>query len=278
MQPCSVLRTWAHGGDRIMLEIDGEAIFLTDSGGDLPALLLVHGILMNHKVWDHQVAEFAQKFRVVCVDLRGFGQSTAGNPDFGFEDHANDLVAIIDKLQLRDVTLVGWSMGGAIGQVFAAEHGNKISRLVLVDTTPQLLASAEFPHALPVEAAMQLGQLLSTDFAQGCAAFCGMIAPEDAEATKLLTTIAAATSPGVALSAFASSGPRSLIGLLLQISTPTRIIAGSDDRICLPQASEYLAEHIPGCKHGVDWIQSAGHAPFLTRPKEFNALLQAALA
>ena len=260
-----------------MLEINGEAIFLTDSGGDLPALLLVHGIMMSHKVWDHQVAEFAQKYRVVCVDLRGFGQSTASNPGVSFEDHANDLVEIIDRLQLRDVTLVGWSMGGAIGQVLAAEHGSKISRLVLVDTTPQLLASAEFPHALPAEAAMQLGQLLSTDFAQGCAAFCSMIAPEDADATKLLTTIAAATSPGVALSAFASSGPRSLIGLLPQISTPTRIIAGADDRICLPPASEYLAEHIPGCNQAVSWIESAGHAPFLTRPKEFNAALTAAL-
>ena len=261
-----------------MPKIDSETIFLTDSGGDLPALLFVHGIMMSHQVWDHQVAEFAQKYRVVCVDLRGFGQSTASNPDISFEDHANDLVDIIDKLQLKDVTLVGWSMGGAIGQVLAAEHGSKISRLVLVDTTPQLLASAEFPHALPVEAAMQLGQLLSADFAQGCAAFCSMIAPEDADATKLLTSIAAATSPGIALSAFVSSGPRSLIGLLPQISVPTRIIAGADDRICLPQASEYLAEHIPGCKHGVDWIQGAGHAPFLTRPKEFNAALHAALA
>jgi len=261
-----------------MPKIDSETIFLTDSGADLPALLFVHGIMMSHKVWDHQVAEFADKYRVVCVDLRGFGRSTAGNPDFGFEDHANDLVEIIDRLQLRDVTLVGWSMGGAIGQVLAAGHGGGISRLVLVDTTPQLLASAEFPHALPAEAAMQLGQLLSADFAQGCAAFCSMIAPEDADATKLLTAIAAATSPNVALSAFASSGPRSLIGLLPQITTPTRIIAGTDDRICLPQASEFLAEHIPGCKHGVEWIQGAGHAPFLTRPKQFNAALHAALA
>ena len=261
-----------------MLEINGEAIFLTDSGGDLPALLFVHGIMMSHKAWDHQVAEFAEKYRVVCVDLRGFGQSSASNPAISFEDHANDLVEIIERLQLRDVTLVGWSMGGAIGQVLAAEHGSKISRLVLVDTTPQLLASAEFPHALPTEAAMQLGQLLSTDFAQGCAAFCSMVAPEDGEATKLLTTIAAATSPNVTLSAFASSGPRSLIGLLPQISTPTWIIAGAEDGICLPQASEFLAEHIPGCKHAVQWIQGAGHAPFLTRPKQFNAALHAALA
>ena len=260
-----------------MLEIDGEAIFLTDSGGDLPSLLFVHGIMMSHKVWDHQVAAFADKYRVVCVDLRGFGQSNAGNPDVSFEDHANDLVAIIDDLQLKDVTLVGWSMGGAIGQVLAAAHGSKISRLVLVDTTPQLLATAEFPRALPTEAAMQLGQLLSTDFAQGCAAFCGMIAPEDADTAKLLTTIAAATSPSVALAAFASSGPRSLIGLLPKIDTPTRIIAGADDRICLPEASTFLAERIPGSKHGVAWIESAGHAPFLTRPREFNAALSAAL-
>ena len=78
-----------------------------------------------------------------------------------------------------------------------------------------------------------------------------VVPPEDAEATKLLTTIAAATSPGTALAAFASSGPRSLIDLLPKITTPTRIIAGTDDKICLPQASEFLAERIPGSKHAV---------------------------
>ncbi|KJC56559.1 hypothetical protein UP10_34150 [Bradyrhizobium sp. LTSPM299] len=260
-----------------MLEIAGNTIFLTDSGGDRPALLLVHGIMMSHEVWQHQVAAFAGDYRVVCVDLRGFGQSSAHTPDISFEDHAADLAQLIAQLGLKNVTLVGWSMGGAIAQLFAATYPQTLARLVLVDTTPQLLASESFPHALPVEAAMQLGQLLS-DFAQGCAAFSGMIAPEDAAATRLITGIAAATSPAVALAAFASSGPRSLIDLLPKITTPTAVIAGADDGICLPAASTYLAAHIPGCTRPVAWIEGAGHAPFLTRPAQFNAALRAALA
>jgi len=260
-----------------MLDIAGNTIFLTDSGGDRPALLFVHGIMMSHEVWRHQVAAFAGDYRVVCVDLRGFGRSSATTPEISFEDHADDLAHVIAQLGLTDVTLVGWSMGGAIGQVFAAAYPHILARLVLVDTTPQLLASDNFPHALPVEAAMQLGQLLGSDFAQGCAAFSGMIAPEDAAATQLVTGIAAATRPAVALAAFANSGPRSLIELLPKITTPTAVIAGADDRICLPDASRYLADHIPGCTQPVAWIKDAGHAPFLTRPAEFNAALRAAL-
>ncbi|MBR0938905.1 alpha/beta fold hydrolase [Bradyrhizobium jicamae] len=261
-----------------MLDIAGNTIFLTDSGGDRPALLFVHGIMMSHAVWRHQVAEFSGDYRVVCVDLRGFGQSSAMTPDISFEDHAADLAHIIAKLSLTDVTLVGWSMGGAIAQVFAATYPRTLVRVVLVDTTPQLLASEAFPHALPAEAAMQLGQLLGSDFAQGCAAFSGMIAPEDAEATRLVTEIATATQPAIALAAFGNSGPRSLIELLPDIKTPTSVIAGADDRICLPGASSYLAAHIPGCTQPVAWIKDAGHAPFLTRPTEFNAALRAALA
>ena len=261
-----------------MLEIAGNSIFLTDSGGDRPALLFVHGIMMNHAVWQHQVAAFAGDYRVLCVDLRGFGQSSAHTPDISFEDHAADLAQLIAQLGLTDITLVGWSMGGAIAQLFSVTYPRTIARLVLVDTTPQLLASESFPHALPVEAAMQLGQLLSSDFAQGCAAFSSMIAPEDAEATRLVTGIAAATSPAVALAAFGSSGPRSLIDLLPRITTPTAVIAGADDSICLPAASIYLAAHIPGCTRPVAWIEDAGHAPFLTRPAEFNAALRVVLA
>ncbi|KJC42390.1 hypothetical protein UP09_19390 [Bradyrhizobium sp. LTSP885] len=261
-----------------MLEIAGNNIFLTDSGGDRSALLFVHGIMMSHAVWQHQATAFAGDYRVVCVDLRGFGQSTTSTPDISFEDHAADLAELIAQLGLKNVTLVGWSMGGAIAQTFAATYQQTLARLMLVDTTPQLLASESFPHALPVEAAMQLGQLLSSDFAHGCAAFSGMIAPEDAEATRLVTGIAAATSPAIALAAFASSGPRSLIDLLPRITTPTAVIAGADDSICLPAASTYLAAHIPGCTHPVAWIEGAGHAPFLTRPAEFNAALRAALA
>lgn len=259
------------------MKIGDNDIHLTDTGGDKPALLFVHGIMMDHSVWEHQLAAFGDTHRVVCVDLRGFGASTTTSPETSFEDHRDDLLALVDTLGLRDVTLVGWSMGGAIAQVMAARNEGKIKQFVLVDTTPQLIASTDFPHALPGEAAQQLGGLLAEDFAQGCAAFCGMVAPENEAVAARLTEIAARTDVGVAMTAFGTSGGRSLLAELPQIKTPTTIICGRNDAICLPAANEVMAATVPGCTTGVNWVEDAGHAPFLTKPAQFNEILRAVL-
>ncbi|NBB81756.1 MAG: alpha/beta fold hydrolase [Verrucomicrobia bacterium] len=259
------------------MKIGDNDIHLTDTGGDKPALLFVHGIMMDHSVWEHQTAAFEGTHRVVCVDLRGFGESTTTSPETTFEDHCDDLMAIIDNLGLRDVTLVGWSMGGAIAHVMAARNEGKVKRFVLVDTTPQLIASEDFPHALPGEAAQQLGGLLAEDFEHGCAAFCGMVAPEDEAVAARLTEIAARTDVGVAMTAFGTSGGRNQLAELAQIKTPTTIICGRNDAICRLAASEMMAATIPGCTSSVQWIEDAGHAPFLTRPAQFNEILRVVL-
>ncbi|NRB04950.1 MAG: alpha/beta hydrolase [Rhodobacteraceae bacterium] len=259
------------------MKIGQNNIHLTDTGGDKPALLFVHGILMDHTVWDQQVDAFSDTHRVVCVDLRGFGASSSDSPSISMEDHCDDLIAVVDGLGLRDVTLVGWSMGGSIAQVMGARPDAPFDRYVLVDTTPQLIASDEFPHALPGEAAQQLGGLMAEDFAQGCAAFCSMIEPQDEAVTGRLTAIAAATNFDVAMTTFATAGGRSLLDALPQISKPTTVICGRNDAICLPQASEAIAAAVPGCDGSVVWIEDAGHAPFMVQANAFNVALRAAL-
>ena len=259
------------------MKIGQNDIYLTDTGADKPALLLVHGIMMDHSVWEHQVSAFETTHRVVSIDLRGFGASSSTSPNITFDDHCDDILEIIDTLGLRNTTLVGWSMGGAIAQVLAARNENKIQKFVLVDTTPQLIASEAFPHALPLEAAQQLGKLLAEDFEQGCAAFCELIAPEDDSVAGQLTKIAARTNIDVAMSAFGSSGGRTQLSILPQIKTPTAVICGRDDAICLPAANEIMASTIPGCSTGVHWIEDSGHAPFLTKPDQFNQVLRSVL-
>jgi pimeloyl-ACP methyl ester esterase len=259
-----------------MAKIGNEDIFLTDTGGEKPTLLFVHGIALDHTVWQSQVGAFSPEFRVVCVDLRGYGRSTAANPNISFEDHAGDLATLIDSLGLKNVTLIGWSMGGAIAQLYAATYPGKISRLVLVATTPQLLADDKFNHALPADAAQQLGALMVQDYAKGCAAFCAMVAPEDQRVAAMLTAIGTKSRPDVVLKAFQSSGGRSLLGYLPKINTPTTVIAGSNDVICLPAANSYLAKNIPGSQGDAIFMET-GHAPFLTRPEEFNTALRSAL-
>jgi pimeloyl-ACP methyl ester carboxylesterase len=69
---------------------------------------------------------------------------------------------------------------------------------------------------------------------------------------------------------------RSLLGYLPKIKTPTTVIAGSSDAICFPAANSYLAKNIPGSQSDAIFIET-GHAPFLTRPGEFDAALRSAL-
>jgi len=256
------------------MKIGENEIFVTDTGGDKPALLFVHGIMMDQSVWEHQVAAFSNTHRVVCVDLRGFGASTTTSTGTTFEDHCDDLLVIVSELDLKDVTLIGWSMGGAIAQIVAAQYGERFKQFVMLDTTPQLIADDNFPYALPGEAAQQLGGLLMEDFAAGCGAFCGMIASENAAVVEKLTAIASATDVGVAMTAFGISGGRNQLAELSQITAPTTVMCGRNDAICMPAASEMMAQTIPGCSKGVVWIEDAGHAPFLTQPEAFNAALR----
>ena len=121
-------------------------------GGEEPALLLVHGMTFDHtSVRQSQVGAFSADFRVVCVDLHSHGGCPAAANSATSASRTTPPISrtLIDTLGLKDVTLVGWSMGGAIAQLFAATYSGKISRLVLVGSTPQLLADDKFKDALP---------------------------------------------------------------------------------------------------------------------------------
>lgn len=261
-----------------MVKIGKNEIFIQDTGGDKPALLMLHGIMMDHTVWQHQVETFSPYYRVVCMDLRGHGKSTSDSADISFEDHAGDILALVEQLALRDITLVGWSMGGSIALLLAANHADRFSRLVLVSTTPQLLADADFKHALPVEQAEQLGKLLFDDFQMACAAFCELVSSESDFVAEKLCRIARKTRTDVAMSTFQSSGARNLHAELKRITLPTHIIVGAIDFICTPAASDYMAEVIPGCTTEAIHIQNAGHAPFMTQTEVFNKVFAKALA
>ena len=258
---------------QMTLGIGNERIFISDSGGDLPAILFVHGTMMDGTVWHRQAAAFGHRFRCVCPDLRGHGQSTAASPDISFEDHCDDLAAIIDELSLSDVTLVGWSMGGCICQVFVTRYPGTVARLVLVDTIPQRLSDDRFPFGQDPESTPKTKHALETDFAATAKGFGKRISPEDDEVAAFVADLAGRARQDVTINDYVSTDVRSQIDLLPDILLPTTIICGSQDQVCKPGASTFMAQHIPGCKTGVTFIDGAGHAPFLTREQEFNTAL-----
>lgn len=258
-------------------EIGGERIFIADSGGDLPAILFVHGTMMDGTVWHKQVAALRDRFRCICPDLRGHGRSTSATPDISFEDHCDDLAAIIDALSLQEVTLLGWSMGGCICQVFVMRHPANVARLVLVDTIPQRLSDDRFPYGQDPASSPGTKQALETDFEATARGFGKRISPEDDTVAEFISDLAASARQDVTINDYVSTDARSQIDLLPSMTLPTTVICGSKDLVCKPQASSYMAAHIPGCTTGVATIDGAGHAPFLTRAGQFNRILLGAL-
>ena len=104
---------------------------------DLPVLVLSHSLGCDHTMWDPQMPDFLTHFRVLRYDTRGHGASDVPAGDYTLDHLGNDLVQLTQLLRIEEFAFCGLSMGGAVGQWLALNHANKLSALVLANTSPQ---------------------------------------------------------------------------------------------------------------------------------------------
>jgi pimeloyl-ACP methyl ester carboxylesterase len=113
---------------------DGIPICFEAHGSGTPALVFVHGWSCDRSYWGQQWAAFSDRHRVVAVDLAGHGESGAGRREWTMPAFGADVVAVADKLALKDLVLIGHSMGGDVIVETALELGGRVRGLVWVDT------------------------------------------------------------------------------------------------------------------------------------------------
>ncbi|WP_159993610.1 alpha/beta fold hydrolase [Roseomonas sp. 18066] len=127
---------------------DGTELFFKDWGAGKP-VVLIHGWPLNADMWEYQAPVLAAEgFRVISYDRRGFGRSGQPWNGYDYDTLADDLAAILEHLDLRDATLVGFSMGGGEVARYLARHGaaGRVAKAVLVAAvTPFLLRTADNP-------------------------------------------------------------------------------------------------------------------------------------
>lgn len=116
-------------------KINGINIHYTRTGGNKPPLILLHGLMTNGLCWTGLAHALEKEYDVIMPDARGHGNSSV--PDFGYryEDHANDVVGLINALRLSHPILLGHSMGGMTSAVVASREPNLLRGLVLADPT-----------------------------------------------------------------------------------------------------------------------------------------------
>ena len=115
------------------IAVDGAELHV-EVDGDGPALVLVNGAALTTRQWDGVIDRLAAGHTVVRLDVRGTGSSTPGPPEgYTFEQYACDIVEIADQLGLDDFDLWGMAWGSRVALVTAAQHPDRVRRLVLSD-------------------------------------------------------------------------------------------------------------------------------------------------
>lgn len=128
-------------------------IYFEDLGEGKP-IVLIHGWPLSSSMWEYQVPALVERgHRVVTYDRRGFGKSDFPAEGYDYNTMAGDLKELLDHLDIRDATLVGFSMGGGeIAKYFSLFGGERVSRVVLVSAVvPYMLKTDSNPEGVPAE-------------------------------------------------------------------------------------------------------------------------------
>ena len=147
---------------------DGTTIYYKD-WGEGPVVTLSHGWPLSSDAWDGQMLFLAQNgFRAVAHDRRGHGRSSQASSGNDMNGYADDLAAVVEALDLKDVTMVGHSTGGGEVARYIGRHGTKrVSKAVLIAAVPPILVkSPANPDGLPIELFDGLRSGLANDRAQ----------------------------------------------------------------------------------------------------------------
>lgn len=259
------------------VELGGVTIGYDDRPGTDPAadpLVLVHGHPFDRSMWLPQAEHFsAAGLRVIAPDLRGYGQSSVVPGKTPLETFARDIAALLDHLRVNRIVLGGLSMGGQIVLEFYRLFPQRVSALVLADTT----ARAETDEGRRQRAAMA-DRLL----AEGMSGYANevlpkMVAPANIEALPAVAqhvlAMMSATSPEGAAAALRGRAERpDYVELLSDIEVPTLVVVGRDDEFTPVDVARFMQERIPQSSLAV--IDGAAHLPNLERSTEFNGALQ----
>lgn len=137
---------------RQVIARDGTRLFHRDFGTGPQTLVFTSSWALDSRMWDYQVAHFAALgYRCIAWDRRGHGRSEVPGGGYDMDTLADDLAAVLEQLDLRDVILVGHSMGGAETIHYLARHGSRRVRkaALIAPVAPFVLQTADNPYGAP---------------------------------------------------------------------------------------------------------------------------------
>lgn len=249
----------------------GVSIGYDDTGGDRPAVVFSHGLLMDRSMFDAQVAALRDDYRIVTWDARGHGETPADGP-FTYWDSARDVFDLMDALGIERAVLAGMSQGGFASLRAALLAPERVRALVLIDTQagPEMPGAGEAYLGMAEEWAANGGTQEVADFAASL-----IIGPgehPDWTGKWLARPKEAILEPLRTLTSREDIHDR-----LGEIDVPALVVHGDADAAIPVERAESLAAGLPRCP-GVHLVPGASHASNMTHPDEVNAVIRPFLA
>ncbi len=245
--------------------------------GEGPALVMISGLSATRAFFREAVRDLSADHRVITVELPGHGDTPAGDRPASVQRAADDLAAMLDELDLREVTLLGWSLGATVAYRYLEQVGaDRVARLVSVEQTPRLTVTEDWPHAafggLDDEGAQQLKSTLGDDFAGFAdnlvrSSFAAGSEPAKDVVDTLIAAASGCDSDAVAalLGDAVSQDWRSRMA---GITVPTLLVHGARSQVYPTPVGDWLAGQVPGSR--LEVFEDSGHLPFVEETERFT--------
>jgi len=253
-------------------------LYYEDFGQGKP-VVMIHGWPMNHEMWEYQQAAIVGSgHRYIAYDRRGFGKSDKPWDGYNYDQFTSDLHALINELDLHDVTLVGFSMGGGEVVRYLNNHGpDRIEKVVLISSVvPYLLQTPDNEEGVPksefdgmVESIKKDRPAFLKDFGKqfyGVNAVKKPVSAELLEWSHLCTLYASPKGTVDCIRAFSETDFRKD---LPAVTVPTLIIHGDADKIVPINISSDISSKLIATSQYIVY-EGAPHGLFITDAEKLN--------
>lgn len=256
-----------------VVQCDGADLYYEDHGhGQL--IVFLHGMAAGLRYFEPQLTGLSEEFRTVAFDFRGQGRSERTELGHTLPGHARDLRAVLERLDLDDVVLVGWSMGTLVSWDYVDQFGtDRVRGLVDVDMEPSPLRREGYDHGTyTVEGLGEALVAVQTD-PVGLAEEHADALLKDLPSRDLWTMMLdeATRTPPTIQGATLLELLRDYRDVLPGIDVPTLVCAGADETWRTVAAVEYAAELVPDARF--ELFEDSGHCPTVEEPERFNRVL-----
>lgn len=259
------------------VETNGTQLYYEMMGEGHP-LVLLHGGYMDRRMWDDQFATFAQYYRVIRYDIRGFGSSNL--PQVPYSDR-QDLFDLLTYLDIEKTYLLGLSLGGGIALDFTLEYPERVDALILVGSNvtgapiPQILTQEEIQVLIgqqqPMQEAMNTRDIPT--IVDAVMNHPTLVPSEDYPSARqrVRENLSEYSFVWVLNPASRQELEPPAWGRLREIAVPTLIVVGGDDSFLLHRYADQLEREIAGARRVM--IPGTHHMPNMEKPEEFNPIV-----